>query len=1077
MMNTRQSNFIFLVSLIATLSFVHLAFTQCDNTIVNSNLLNLLAPGSETHSAVQSGDWSDPATWNSGVLPDDGADVLIPQGITVTYDLNPSPRLHFLRIDGVLTWATDQDTTMYVDTIFNSPGSQLLIGTEANPIPPQHSAEIIIIADIVTDPAIDPILVSRGIVPHGTHRIVGANKTDYARLVGDAMSGETTLHLQEAPQGWQPGDQLVLGGTFYDENGSDPDNSRFHDEVLTITQIQGNMVTFINNAEGFDGLRWDHTRASGTFFSPADLTLYVANLTRNITFRSELDPASPELTAARLVPGDAMDVRRGHHMVMHTVDSITRNAAFVDFGRLNKNEFINDPGVDLDGTQVDSAESPDGSNKRGRYSFHLHRNLPRFNQVVDFKNCSPAIVTGNVVWGSPGWGFVHHDSYAVFEDNVAFDVLGSAFVQEAGNEIGTWRNNISIKSTGDDDPDLTVEPFGNGFKRVQNFDFGFNGEAYWVQGARLVEFYDNIAISAAGGGIELFADVDANSNREADIVPTGHLPPRFQHIVTYNDAIMVQRVPQNTFNGFEVYNSDFGLLTWNICRTQGDNVGMTCPCDNNLHREYGTIENFKFWNIYGQGIHLQYTAQMEFRNGLVAGAGNEVAGNWPATNDGLNGDARIGGIHMNGPTTRLTFDNVIVEGWEFGIRVPNEGQLNSLDGGGFGETAAGQPLRASTFRNLQLANNRHNMGRIPGFWNGQYWFKNNLRIWGGNFQSNQLNMPPTANFSATNIGPRGVVQFDGFESFDTDTPEGNEFIPGEGFDHTHGVNLGDPNHIVAYAWDFNSDGQIDAFGEQVNHQFACYGAYDVTLTVWDHQGATDATTQSIIVKSPGPNPQILIDPGFDQPYVMPVWDFHSGRADEGWFFTEGIATPENGLGHLSHDGLAQIVFNNKLNRGVHDFTFDLFNYHDNDLTVRIFGIDNEFLGNPWEASIRENALMFEPTILHQDNLIGSPFLSGNQYQASIDLADGYDFIYVGFRSRGNRAGVRVDNVLLTGNLNDANECGLLGDVNRDGSINLLDVQPFIAAVGSGTYDPTADINADGVLNLLDVEPFISLLGN
>ena len=624
---------------------------------------------------------------------------------------------------------------------------------------------------------------------------------------------------------------------------------------------------------------------------------------------------------------------------------------------------------------------------------------------------------------------------------------------------------------------MTVEPFGDGFKRVQNFDFGFNGEAYWVQGARLVEFYDNIAISAAGGGIELFADVDANSNREADTVPVEHLPERFQHIVTYNNAIVVQRVPQNNFNGFEVYNSDFGLLTWNICRTQGNNTGMVCPCDNNLHREYGTIENFKFWNIYGQGIHLQYTAQMEFRNGVVAGAGNDVPGNWPATNSGLNGDGRVGGIHMNGPTTRLVFDDVVVEGWEFGIRVPNEGMINELDSGSpFGETATGLPLRASTFRNLQMANNRHNMGRVPGFWNGDYWFKNNLQIEGGTFLSDQQNNPPVADFSFENVGPVGLVRLDGILSADSDTPEGQDFIPGLGFDHTFGVNQGDPNHIVAYGWDLNADGQIDEFGENIYHQFACFGDYEITLTVWDHQGATDTVTRTVSVGSAGAYDQVFVDPGFDQPYVMPVWDFHTGRASEGWFYTEGIDNPDYGLGHLSHDGLDQIVFNNKVNRGLHEFQFELIHYNGNDLTVRLMGVDNEFTANPWEVEIRENALIYEPTILVDENLSGgSPNLTGNNYAATIDLGEGYDYIFVGFRSRGNRAGVRVDNVSLTGDPNAGSDCGLLGDVNGDGIVNLLDIQPFVEALTTGAFVPPADINLDGVVNLLDVQPFVELL--
>ena len=49
-----------------------------------------------------------------------------------------------------------------------------------------------------------------------------------------------------------------------------------------------------------------------------------------------------------------------------------------------------------------------------------------------------------------------------------------------------------------------------------------------------------------------------------------------------------------------------------------------------------------------------------------------------------------------------------------------------------------------------------------------------------------------------------------------------------------------------------------------------------------------------------------------------------------------------------------------------------------------------------------------------------------------------------------------------------------GDVNGDGEVNLLDVQPFIDAIG-GMFVPEADINMDGVVNLLDVQPFIDLL--
>lgn len=52
---------------------------------------------------------------------------------------------------------------------------------------------------------------------------------------------------------------------------------------------------------------------------------------------------------------------------------------------------------------------------------------------------------------------------------------------------------------------------------------------------------------------------------------------------------------------------------------------------------------------------------------------------------------------------------------------------------------------------------------------------------------------------------------------------------------------------------------------------------------------------------------------------------------------------------------------------------------------------------------------------------------------------------------------------------------LLGDVNLDGAVNLLDVDPFIDRLSTGTFQAEADINQDGQVNLLDVGPFIELL--
>jgi hypothetical protein len=49
----------------------------------------------------------------------------------------------------------------------------------------------------------------------------------------------------------------------------------------------------------------------------------------------------------------------------------------------------------------------------------------------------------------------------------------------------------------------------------------------------------------------------------------------------------------------------------------------------------------------------------------------------------------------------------------------------------------------------------------------------------------------------------------------------------------------------------------------------------------------------------------------------------------------------------------------------------------------------------------------------------------------------------------------------------------LGDVNFDGEVNGLDVDPFVDRVLSGTYQAEADMNVDGLVNGLDVDPFVA----
>lgn len=53
---------------------------------------------------------------------------------------------------------------------------------------------------------------------------------------------------------------------------------------------------------------------------------------------------------------------------------------------------------------------------------------------------------------------------------------------------------------------------------------------------------------------------------------------------------------------------------------------------------------------------------------------------------------------------------------------------------------------------------------------------------------------------------------------------------------------------------------------------------------------------------------------------------------------------------------------------------------------------------------------------------------------------------------------------------------ILGDINGDGNVDILDISPFISILSGGTgFLAEADINQDGTVNFLDIAPFIGIL--
>jgi hypothetical protein len=96
-------------------------------------------------------------------------------------------------------------------------------------------------------------------------------------------------------------------------------------------------------------------------------------------------------------------------------------------------------------------------------------------------------------------------------------------------------------------------------------------------------------------------------------------------------------------------------------------------------------------------------------------------------------------------------------------------------------------------------------------------------------------------------------------------------------------------------------------------------------------------------------------------------------------------------------------------------------------------------------------------------------LDGNLYAGSYDLGvvNKYDVNTFEFIEQFTNTGPVTNFFTFRSNL--------LGDVNSDGVVDLLDVGPFVDLITGGVFQSEADVNNDGTVDLLDIEPFVQLL--
>ncbi len=529
--------------------------------------------------ATGNGRWSDPKNWSRGVLPGAASNVRIEQGKEVIFDL-AGAEIHNLLVEGHLEFDTHHDTSLKLNTLVVAESGHLEIGTEKHPVLAHRQAKIII-NRAGKDPVNDPLDLHGGIIVLGHLQAYGAEKTASAGLSSIPSVGATSLSFAESVSGWRVGDRLILGdGTS---------------EEFAVAGISGDGKTVSLSS----AVRYRHS-------APPGQSLTVVNVSRNVVF--ETDKANVGDVDKR---GHLMFMAGGQHLI---------NVGVYGFGRTDKRKAVTDPKLDATGRLIAGTND----NPRGRYAVHFH-------QTLYSQHSQTSLVKGSAVVDSPGWGFVNHSSDVVFENNAAFDVVGAAFVTEAGNERGAFRGNVAIRATGSIDT-LT------GRDCVQ--DFGHNGHGFWFQGAD-IEVVNNVAVGTAGAAFVFFTQglkVDGKTTRMLD-------------------GRSVGSVAIKSFYGNTAYGSAGGLETW------FHNPGASAP---------SVIENFTAWGLWLGGARNNYTHNVVYRGGRLYGD--------PSNGRGV-------AFSRNDASSDLTYDHVFVDGFATGIDLPLHGK-NQVIGGHFNAKVA-----------------------------------------------------------------------------------------------------------------------------------------------------------------------------------------------------------------------------------------------------------------------------------------------------------------------------------------------------------------------------------------------------
>ncbi|MEQ1878395.1 MAG: G8 domain-containing protein, partial [Bdellovibrionia bacterium] len=519
--------------------------------------------------SIASGSWSDPVTWSAGRVPAATDKVIISRDTKVTID-SQTAIAHSIGVypGGTLMFSPVHNTKLQVINLLVAQGGLLRMGDITTPINLPFTAELVIRDSplqigTLAAPGLDTKQYLNGLLVFGSLRIHGQRRAlTWARLAAEIIPGALQLRLAEPVLDWKKGDRLFI-----------PDSTALTtglDETVVVDSISADGMT----VQLAQATRYSHNGARDSA-GRIDLFPHVANLSRNITIRSE----------------NPLGVR-GHTQYLHRANVDIRYAAFVDLGRTTA-----DPLVSTTVDAVTGQVTLIGTNQIGRYAVHFHHLMGPVNPTNTGYQYQ---FVGNAIENTRRWSLtVHNTHYGLIRQNVIIkNSAGAGVVTEDGSEShNEFDRNFVARVLGSD---------GTGA-----FKGGVAGDPFWFAGINN-RVTHNVAASSNASGYAIFLQHFINGTGALRVARI----PRFRGADTenpleYEIVDMVKSMGLLEFTENEAYKVAHGMNIWNL----GQRNNGTTPLPESL------ILNMRIWHQRFDGISA-YNANNLTVDGLVVRGGD-----------------------------------------------------------------------------------------------------------------------------------------------------------------------------------------------------------------------------------------------------------------------------------------------------------------------------------------------------------------------------------------------------------------------------------------------------------------------